>query len=144
MKVYLRSFEYEDLKLIHQWHTNEGINMLTGWNKFFISKERERKWIEDKMLNDHNQIYCAICKDENQKMMGYTSLNEIDYINWKAFWRGLVIGDKSNRNKWFATSALIQILTYGFYELGLNKITGKWLKDEDKKLFITRLKIYCR
>jgi hypothetical protein len=37
------------------------------------------------MLNDQNQIYCAICKDENQKMMGYTSLNEMDYINRKAF-----------------------------------------------------------
>lgn len=139
MKTYLRAFEYEDLELIHQWHTDEEINLLTGGNKFFISKERERKWLEDKMLNDRNQIYCAICDTESSKIIGFTSLNEIDYINRKAFWGGLVIGDKLNRNKGFAASASIQILTYGFCELGLNKISGKWLLEHKTAIINGRM-----
>jgi hypothetical protein len=50
MKVYLRSFEYEDLKLIQSMHTNEGINMLTGGNKFFNPKNASENGLRIKCL----------------------------------------------------------------------------------------------
>ena len=139
MKVYLRAFEQGDLDLVHQWHNDDEITDLMGGRKFFISKERERTWLEDKMFNDRDQLYCAICITDSSKIIGYTSLNEIEHVHRKAFWGGIVIGDKTERNKGFATSAAIQLLKYGFCELNLNKIYGKWLDTNKTSLFMGKM-----
>ena len=137
MKVYLRAFETTDLELLNQWHNDEEINLLTTGRKYFVSSEYDKKWLENKMFDNNSQVYCAICETESKKMIGYTGLTEIDYVNRKAFWGGLVIGDKAARNKGFATSASIQILKYGFCELGLNKIWAYWLDEHKTALFTT-------
>jgi len=139
MKVYLRAFEIEDYKLINKWRKDEEIQSLTGGNKFFVSSEREKKWVEDKIFNDINEIYCAICLKENNKMIGYISLNNIDLRNRKAFWGGMLIGDKSERNKGYATNAAYLMLKYGFEELNLNKITSEWLEDNKASIIIGKM-----
>lgn len=136
-KVYLRAFEPSDLKLINNWHNDDEINLLTTGRRYFVSSEYDKKWLENKMLDNNSQVYCAICETETDNMIGYTGLSEIDYVNRKAFWGGLVIGDKASRSKGYATSAAIQILSYGFFELGLNKIWGYWLDDHKTAFFTT-------
>jgi RimJ/RimL family protein N-acetyltransferase len=136
MKVYLRAFESQDLDLLHKWHNDDEINMVTGGRKFFISKERERKWLEDKMLNDRDQLYCAICIAESLKMIGFTSLNEIDYVSRKAVWGGIAIGDSTERGKGYAKSASILLFNHGFNELNLNKIYGRWLASNEGSIIL--------
>jgi ribosomal-protein-alanine N-acetyltransferase len=139
MSIYLRAFEPGDLELINKWHNDDEINSLTTGRKYFVSSEYDKKWLLDKMLDNKSQVYCAICEEVSKKMIGYTGLTEIDYLNRKAFWAGLVIGDKSSRSKGYATSTSIKILSYGFYELGLNKIWGYWLDDHKTAQFTTGL-----
>lgn len=128
-KIFLRAFEPADLALLNQWHNDDEINSLTGGRKYFVSSEYDRKWLDDKMLNNTRQVYCGICEKETGKLVGYTSLNDIDFANRKAFMGGLVIGDKASRNKGYASKAAILLLNYGFFELGLNKIYGTCLSD---------------
>ncbi|MDB5249637.1 MAG: N-acetyltransferase [Segetibacter sp.] len=138
LKVYLRAFESADLTLLNEWHNDEEINSLTGGRKHFVSSEYDKKWLEDKMLNNTKQLYWAICETATRNMVGYTSLNDIDFVNRKAFMGGLVIGDKATRSKGYATKAAILLLNYGFYELGLNKIYATCL-SEHKTVVLTFL-----
>jgi len=135
--VYLRAFEVSDLELLNSWHNDQDINSLTTGRKYFVSTEYDRKWIEERMLDNYNYVYCAICEYGSSKMVGYTNLTKIDYINRKAFWGGLIIGDENSKSKGYATSAAIQILKYGFCELGLNRIWADWLDDHTVAQFTT-------
>jgi len=139
MKVYLRAFEYTDLELINKWHNDEEINLMTGGNKYYISSEYDKKWLEDKMLNNTKNIYCAVCIKKNDKMIGFISLNNIDYRNRKAYWGGMLIGDKEERNKGYATNAAYLMLRHGFEELCLNKITGHWIEDNKASILIGKM-----
>jgi [ribosomal protein S5]-alanine N-acetyltransferase len=139
MKVFLRAFEPDDLKLINAWHNDEEINSQTGGSKYFVSSFYDKKWIEDKMLNNRDNVYCAICETESSEMIGYISLNNIDYRNGKADWGGIVLGNKSKRSKGYASFAAFLILKYGFEELGLNKITGYWLESNTASIMIGKL-----
>ena len=139
MKIFLRAFEPDDLKLINEWHNDEDINSQTGGVKYFVSSFYDKKWLEDKMLNNRDNVYCAICEHESAKMVGYISLNNIDYRNRKADWGGIVLGDKTKRSKGYASEASFQILKYGFEELGLNKVTGYWLESNTASIIIGKL-----
>lgn len=136
--VYLRAFELKDLELINKWHNDVNLNSLTCGRKFFVSSLYDRNWIEDKILNNQNQVYCAICEVESNNMIGYSSLNSINYVNKNAFWGGIVIGDYKARNKGYASQAAFQLMKYGFYELGLIKITGKWLPENKISVFMAK------
>lgn len=136
LKVYLRAFEYDDLNQINIWHNNNDMNSLTGGNRFFVSSVFDKKWLEDKMMNNINNVYCAVCITESGKMIGFISLNDIDYRNRKAHWGGMLIGDVEERKKGYATSAAYLMLKFGFEELNLNKITGYWLEDNVSSLLI--------
>lgn len=139
MKIYLRAFEPGDLSLLNEWHNDEEINSQTLGNKYFVSSFYDRKWLEEKMSNNRDNVYCAICEKTTNKMIGYVSLNDIDYRNRKAVWGGIVIGDKNSRSKGYASDAAFMILKYAFEELGLNKVTGYWLQTNKASLVISQL-----
>lgn len=138
-KIFLRALELNDLDLIHKWQTDDNINKLTGGNKFFISKERVKRWIEDKIHNDTKQIYCAICECQSGNMIGYASLNNIDFINRKADWGGILIGDYEARNRGFASQAATLLMRHGFFELGLQKISGKFISSHQVSIFMAKM-----
>lgn len=139
MKVYLRAFESDDLSLLNKWHNDNEINQLTCGNSYFVSSFYDKQWIEEKMLNNNENVYCAICEKQTSKMIGYLSLNHIDYRNSKAVWGGIIIGDKQSRSKGYASNATFLILKYAFEELGLNKITGYWQESHNTSIVLGQM-----
>jgi ribosomal-protein-alanine N-acetyltransferase len=137
--IFLRAFEISDLELLNKWHNDDQINILTGGRKHFVSKEYDKKWLEDKMLNNANQIYCAICCSENGKMIGYISLTGIDFVNRNAFWGGIIIGDLNARSKGYASKAAILLMNHAFFELGLLKVYGNWLAENKVSIFTAKM-----
>ena len=121
--VRLRALRMTDLGMINIFHNDEEINALTGGRKRFVSAEYDEQWLKDKMLNNENQVYCGIAIDS---LIGYTSLNNIDLVNRHADWGGIII-QQAMRGKGYGTQAALQMLKYGFHELGLEKISGQWL-----------------
>ena len=46
MRVYLRALEPEDYLKTYEWRQDDDIENSLGGNRFFISKEREKQWVQ--------------------------------------------------------------------------------------------------
>lgn len=120
MKVYLRAFELNDSILFHKFRNDDEIYELITGNKYFVSFEREKKWVEERIFNDEKKIYLSICLKENDRLIGYASINEIDYRNRSAQWGSIII-DKSEQGKGLSLEVGQLLLKLVFEELGLNR-----------------------
>jgi len=129
MKVYLRAFEPEDYLPINKWRNNSSVNEFLSGNKLIVSKERERKWVEQVIHDDSRNIYFAICLTENDEMIGFTSINKIDLRNQKAEWGGTIIGEEKHRGKGYAKEAVKLMLDYLFSEYLIHKCYGYCLEE---------------
>ena len=138
MRVYLRAFELEDYKLINKWRNDNEINENFASNKLFISSERDRKWIEERIFNDKKDISLAVCLKENNELIGYTSIKDIDHWNKCAEWSGIIIGDKINRGKGYSSEIQHMVLTYLFNELGLHRVYAYQLEDNQASIAMVK------
>lgn len=138
-KIYFRAFEPDDYQRINLWRRDEEVYRLTAGNRLFVSAERDRQWVLEKSLGDKTEIYLAICLAENDLMIGYVSLADIDYRNGRAEWSGIVIGEKEYRGQGYATQAIYVLLEYAFDELGLHRVSGSWLAENSVSLFVGRM-----
>ena len=138
-KIYLRAFEPDDCRNINAWRRDEEVYRLTGGNRYFVSSERDRQWVLEKILDNKAEIYLAICLAENDCMIGYISLADIDYRNGRAEWSGIVIGEKEYRGQGYATQAIYLLLEYAFDELGLHRVSGSWLAENTLSMFVGRM-----
>lgn len=138
-KIYLRAFEPDDYRKINLWRRDEEVYRLTGGNRYFVSSERDRQWVLEKILDNQTEIYLAMCLVENDAMIGYVSLHDIDYRNGRAEWSGIVIGEKEYRGQGFATQAIYLLLEYAFDELGLHRVSGSWLAENTTSLFVGKM-----
>lgn len=134
--IFLRAFELDDYKLTHQWRNDETIQAKLGGNRYFVSSEREKKWVEEKIFENVKEIYWAICLKDTSQMIGYLSLNKIDLLNRHAFWGGIIIGDPKNRQLKNTLQAVYLLLDHGFSQLGLHKIYGEWLESNSQSLIL--------
>lgn len=129
MRLYLRAFEIEDYKLLSKWRHDPEIGDLLCGNRYMVSSERERKWVESKIFDDSKDIYFAICLKENDQMIGYECIIKIDLRNRKAEWGGVTIGEKPLWGKGYASEAAKMLLHYAFYELPIYKLQGCCLPE---------------
>ncbi len=121
MRVYLRAFEIEDYKKSIKWRNDQNIWKSTGGNYFFVSSEREKKWIENAIFNDKNNIRLAICLKENNQYIGNVNLVNIEWINRQAEF-SIFIGEKKEWRKGYATEATKLMVDFGFNQRNLNRI----------------------
>lgn len=138
-KVYLRAFEPDDYKSINAWRRIDDVYLLTTGNRYFVSAERERQWVLEKIQNNKTEIYLAICLAKDDFLIGYLSLSDIDYQNGRAEWSGIVIGEEQYRGQGYATEAVYLLLEYAFDELGLHRVSGLWLAKNTVSLFLGQM-----
>jgi [ribosomal protein S5]-alanine N-acetyltransferase len=135
-RIFLRAFEMIDYKMLNKLRNDESISMHTLGNKYFISGEYDRRWVEDKIVNNKTQLYLAICLiGKKNDLVGYLSVTNIDFWNRKAEWGGIIIGAKF-ANKGYATEAAKLMLQHVFEELNLNRFSGYWLETNKASLRI--------
>lgn len=127
-KVFLRAFNLEDHDKIFEWLSNQEILELTSGNKYFASKDYVKKWLEGKIFDKKN-LYLGICLSENASLIGYLSINDIDHLNRKATWGGLLIGEKKYWGKGLGTVAARLMLDFVFNELNINLFWAFWLEE---------------
>jgi len=138
MSVYLRAFELDDYKKSAFWRNNIDVKKNLGGNNHFVSSEREKKWIENSIFNDKNDIKLAICKKENDEYIGNVNLTNINWINRNAEF-SIFIGETNDWGKGYATTATMLMLTFGFYQQNLHKIYLTVLENN-----ITAMHIYTK
>lgn len=126
--VFLRALEQDDYLLINKWRNDKKIQEKTMGLVRYVSSEMEKAWVHDKMLNNVKEIYLAICSIDTKDMVGYTSINNIDYINRKAFGGGTVIGNENYRNGKTLIDTSLLLFEHVFDHLGLNRYSGACLE----------------
>ena len=84
--VYLRAFEMEDYRILNRWRNDEEIFQNTSGNKYYISTDYDKKWVENKIFNNKEDIYLGICLKLDNRLIGYLSINSIDWRNRTAIW----------------------------------------------------------
>jgi RimJ/RimL family protein N-acetyltransferase len=128
--IKFRAFKEDDCILTHRWRQDEELQRLTGHYFRFISLEMERAWIRKVMLDNTDNIYLAIClNDESEQMIGYTSLNNINYHDRTAITGGLVFGEKNYRDGLMLIDYYLMIYDYGFNQLNMNRLYGYCLES---------------
>lgn len=128
--LYLRAFEYSDLSLLNKIRNDDILFQTTGGNKYYISSEYDKKWIEDKIFNNYKQLYLVVCCRGIDEPIGYVCATDIDYINRKAEWGGMIIS-KEFISKGFGTDAGYLLLDHLFGELGMNMVYA-YVKEDNK------------
>lgn len=127
--IYLRLFEPDDYEKTYHWRNDYSMQKLTCGLIRFVSKEIEKKWVYEKSVNNSRDIYIAICANENDQMVGYMSLNDIDYINRSCVGGGIVIGDSNYRDGSAYVEAELMEFDYVFNHLNLNRYFAECLDE---------------
>ena len=121
MPVYLRALVSEDYLLINKWRNNPEITKFLGGNFFYVSPEREKKSLENKILDDSKNIYLGVCLSNNKQLIGYVQINNLDLRNLKAEWGGTLIGETDLLGKGYGKKASQLLLRFLFDQYPINK-----------------------
>lgn len=128
--IFLRPFETEDYILINKWRNNLTNQKFTVGPIRYVSLEREKTWVQEKMMNNNKDIYWAIClNDGSRRMIGYTSLNDIDHINKKCGVGGIVIGENDCRDGVSMFEVALIKMDFAFNQLNINRLVAYSLYD---------------
>ncbi len=125
--VFLRAFEPDDYILINKWRNDFEVQRYVVGRFRYVSEAREKKWVEYQIENNTKDIYLAIClNDESKRMIGYASINDIDYVNRRAYNGGIVLAGEGRTSK-HLTDAWLLIFDYVFVDMSLHRLTGSFL-----------------
>ncbi len=123
-KVRFRAIEERDLELLAQWLNDPAIAALVvGWS-FPVSMAEQHQWF-DRSLTDTTTKRWMV-DTYNGETIGLTGLWHIDYQNSHAL-TALKIGAKEIQGKGYGTDAIMTLMSYAYYELGLNRLWGEIL-----------------
>ena len=126
--VYLRVLEASDLEQCHKWHNDRELyKMLVGPFRL-VSKQAEQVWLDRKTTFSPDELNLAICVKGSDEHVGNIYLREIDWIYQHAQLE-IFIGDMDERRKGYGRSAIRQLLSHAFLDLGLKKLHLKVLAD---------------
>lgn len=127
--IYLRLFEPEDYEKTFLWHSDYDLMKSTCGPFRFVSKEIEKNWVASKAVHNQTDIYLAICLIENDEMIGWYSISDIDFLNRKCHCSGVVIGDKRYCDGDAYLEAGDLAFRYILEELNMNRVSGACLRE---------------
>jgi RimJ/RimL family protein N-acetyltransferase len=119
-KIYLRSFEKNDMKLICKWHNDDEIMTLFALSE----KKPEGFWFNwfEKIEKDPSIIYFGLVKKSDDKLIGYVHLEGISWQHKLCRDIGILIGEKDEWSKGFGTEGMNLMIRYAFKDLGLHRL----------------------
>ncbi len=132
--ICLRAVEPEDLDIIHKWENDAAIwylsNTITPFSKFTI-KEYIKSAKSD--IYEAKQLRLIIEHKEEFRPVGAIDLFDFDPYNLRAG-VGILISNKEDRKKGFASEALETLINYSFNILLLNQLFCNISEDNKDSL----------
>ncbi|MDE5674610.1 MAG: GNAT family N-acetyltransferase, partial [Muribaculaceae bacterium] len=128
LSIYLRPFREDDYKQINIWRNDREIQKLVSTSFKYVSEAIEREWVKSKMMDNRKDIYLSNCLKENDIMIGYISINDIDLLNRTAKGGGIVL-DKKYQDGIARHEAGILVRKIVFDDLNINRYEGKCLSE---------------
>lgn len=130
--TYLRPLEREDLTGAYlDWVNDPSVTTHILATGFPVNRDSLEKYFEESQ--PPNCVMFAICDNETDRHIGNARLSQIDWIRRVALY-GRIIGPADYRGRGYGSDALIQLLRYGFHQLGLNRIWSAAVVENDISL----------
>lgn len=126
-------FIEDDYKIINKWRNDPNIQKLVSTSFKYVSESIEKEWVKQKMMDNRKDVYLAICLKDNNQMIGYSSLNNIDYINRTADSGGIVIDPEYQDGIAMYESGVLK-RKLAFDDYNLNRLVGKCLCEHKVSL----------
>ncbi len=123
-RIILRAMEPSDIELLYKWENDKSIwvisNTFAPFSKYILTK-----YIE----NSHQDIYQAKqlrLMIDIKKQSGNTTIGAIDIFDFEPYHLraglGILISEKQNRKKGYASESIEIIIDYAFNYLGLKQL----------------------
>lgn len=96
------------------------------------SLRQEEHWLE-RVASSRADVVWAVTRKNPPALIGVTALHRIDW-QYRHAWIEISLGDRSTWGQGFATETLRLCTTYGFVELGLEKILASVYSGNDASL----------
>lgn len=131
-RIYLRALEVEDHVKIHQWRNDPVYQKGVGSHVRYTNLETEKEWIKNVIARHTRgeEVRLAVVERKTDEIIGVFSLLDIDHFNKNASYHWM-IGPSDKRGRGYALEAAAKVLHYGFSQLGLVRIWGHILDDND-------------
>lgn len=137
-KIRLRALEPEDLELLYEWENDNSYWMLSNTVTPF-SKYTLKRYLKNshKNIYETGQLRLMIDLPENKKTIGTIDLFDFDPFHKRAG-LGILIADKQERGKGYATMALKCLINYSFTTLQLHQLYCNILKTNCESIELFR------
>ena len=123
--VAFREFQERDIDFIYKCKNDEKLNRLIVGQSRHFSYEDAARWVHGCMGEHEEYKFWAVCtNDDEQRIVGWISISDIDYSNSSAFFHGIVIGDKDYHDGFAWIESYLFIMDYVFDVLRLNRLSG--------------------
>ena len=120
MRPTLRPVREADIEDYVRWLNDPEVIQYMNIEVGDVTPESERSWYARITEPNSASVYYAI--DVGDKHIGNCGLHQIDYPNRHAQF-GIMIGEKKEWDKGYASEASRLIIDFGFKQLGLNRIS---------------------
>ena len=126
-KVYLRPLERADIGAgWHDW-VNDPVHTQGLWTPIPQTLEMMESYWEG--THGPNTVAFAVCDRHDDAFIGNARLSEINWIHRSCYYGRLISPHHSGKG--YGSDALIQLLRYGFYTLGMNRIwSSAWVDNQ--------------
>lgn len=130
--IYLRPLERSDLTEDYlDWMNDLSISGHIRGAGFPVTRQRLEASYDASQGDD--AVMFAICDRANDQHIGNARLSYIDWQN-RVCRYGRLIGNRDYLGKGFGTDVLIQLLRFGFQELGMNRIWTAVVADNEASI----------
>jgi RimJ/RimL family protein N-acetyltransferase len=123
-KVFFRAIERQDLKFLQEWINDPEISRLVlGWC-FPVSMAQQEEWFLQSLKDQNTQRFIVESYDEG--VIGLTGLWQINWHDRNAL-TALKLGPQAARGRGYGTDAILTMMSYAFFNVGLHRLWGRIL-----------------
>ena len=118
-KLFFRPVEEEDLETLRGWLNDPEISeLVVGWS-FPVSRAEQRAWYQASLADDSTRRF--VVESPEHGVLGLTGLWRIDWHDRHAL-TAVKLGAAEARGQGFGSDAILTMMSYAFYEVGLNRL----------------------
>ena len=123
-----------DMATVTRWRNDPELIKTLGAPFRYINPETDQLWFENYMKNRGRAVRLAICTEDDDSILGLTSLLDIDPINQSCTFH-IMVGQE-NQGKGAGTFGLHEIIRHGFLNLNLRRIELEVLETNSRGIHI--------
>lgn len=118
-KLFFRPVEEEDLETLRGWLNDPSISdLVVGWS-FPVSRAEQQAWFQASLADRSTRRF--VVESPEDGVVGLTGLWQIDWHDRRAL-TALKLGAAETRGRGLGTDAILTMMSYAFYEVGLNRL----------------------